>query len=332
MIDVREAPVGTPHPKAVCCWCHRALTVQDVYGYRCWGCPEHIARQAQYALHVTIKKQIRMFTVPLPSQCAIYESTARNILWGGRAGPGKSKGVRDWMYARAVRIEGYQGLLLRENWDQLDKHHLREMERDERSLPGAKFYKQDRKMTFGSGSTESVIDAGHMADDAAVTRYLGLEYHDICPDEASLYPLNAEGVPVLAELSTRARLHGRDRVTKQQVQPHFVPVTNPGGPSARWLRQMFIDHEPDYEMFPKLRPVYNESGVQIAGYRPEQWQYIEALLTGNPYIAEDYAETTLAVLSGVRYRQLAEGDWDAFSGQFFPEWQSSIHVAEAVVA
>lgn len=333
MIDVREAAVGTAHPSAVCCWCNGPLTVQEQYGYRCWGCPRHMDRQMTYALAQTDKsgKKVSVFSVPLPSQVAIHEAPARNILWGGRAGPGKSKGIRDWMYARAIRIEGYQGLLLRENWDQLDKHHLREMERDASVLRGAHFFKQDRKLTFGSGSKESVIDAGHMADDTAVTRYRGLEYHDICPDEASLYPLDSDGAPVLAELSTRARLFGRDRVTHQQWAPRFVPVTNPGGPTARWLREMFIDKAPNYDMFPHQRPVYNEAGEQVSGYRPEQWQYIEAFLTGNPYIAEDY-QSTLAVLSGVRYRQLAEGDWDAFSGQFFSTYSASVHVAEARIA
>ena len=50
---------------------------------------------------------------------------------------------------------------------------------------------------------------------------------------------------------------------------------------------MFIDHAPDYEKFPALRK----------GYRPEQWAYIPAKLSDNPYMRDDYAETDLAVLA-----------------------------------
>jgi hypothetical protein len=32
------------------------------------------------------------------------------------------------------------------------------------------------------------------------------------------------------------------------------------------------------------------------------------------------------VLSGVRYKQLAQGDWYAFAGAFFSEWDVSTHV------
>jgi hypothetical protein len=94
---------------------------------------------------------------------------------------------------------------------------------------------------------------------------------------------------------------------------------------------MFIDHLPDVEKFPNLRPTF-EGGVQVAGYREEQWLYIAASLQDNPYMREDYKETVLANLSEVRYKQLADGDWDAFVGQFFREWDESQHVCRAVIA
>jgi hypothetical protein len=164
----------------------------------------------------------------------------------------------------------------------------------------------DNTARFPNGS---YIDCGHMADDAAVSRYLGLEYNAIVPDEASRTPVDADGVTALAELSTRARkvslnIHG------QTIRPRFLPVSNPGGPSAPWLRDMFIDHKPDTEMYPQLATKYD----------PAQWQYIPAKLRDNPYQDPEYGDT-LASLSKVRYQQLAEGDWRVFVGQFFSEWQ-----------
>jgi hypothetical protein len=322
MIDLDLAPIGTPHATSTCCWCGAALVVGQVLNLRCWLCPIDWRRQANVAVTSQFKgKAPQCFHVPLPSQTAIEESTARNLLWGGHAGPGKSVGIRHWLYRRSMRVPGHEALLLRENWDQLDKTHLRQMER-EVPLLGGKFWKSDRKVSFGAGSDESIIDCGHMAEADAMSRYMGTDYGAIVPDEASLYPLNDDGVPMLAELSTRARKAYKDR-QGLRVEPRFIPVTNPGGPSAFWLLDMFIDHRPDCEKFPALQPVFNAAGEQTKGYRPEQWAFIPAKLQDNPYMRDDYRDTDLAVLSGTRYRQLADGDWRVFAGQFFSEWQET---------
>jgi hypothetical protein len=108
------------------------------------------------------------------------------------------------------------------------------------------------------------------------------------------------------------------------VPPKFVVPTNPGGPSAGYLCDMFVDHTPDYERYPRLRPVFDEQGVQTRGYRAEQWAYLPARLEDNPYMREDYRDTDLAGLSEVRYKQLAEGNWHTFAGAFFPEWAETM--------
>jgi phage terminase large subunit len=267
--------------------------------------------------------------VPLPSQVQIYEAAQGYLLWGGRAGPGKSVGARRWLYWRSMQIPGHEALLLRENWDQLKANHTVKMAQEVPQL-GGRWLEGDRLAVFGKGSDQSLIYCGHMAETDAVTRYLGIEYGAIVADEASLYPVDFDGVPVLVELSTRARKTSTDRDGKR-VEAVFVPVTNPGGPSAAWLRDMFIDHTPDFEKYPNLRPGY-EDGVQVSGYRPDQWVYIAASLQDNPYMREDYKATVLANLSGIRYKQLADGDWDAFVGQFFREWDESRHVRRAVLA
>jgi hypothetical protein len=171
-----------------------------------------------------------------------------------------------------------------------------------------------------------------MADLGALQRYIGIEYGAIAADEASLYPVDGDGVPVLAELSTRARKDYVDR-TGAVVPGLFLTVSNPGGPSAPWLMDLCIDHTPDFEKYPALRPVVDEqTGAQISGYRAEQWRYLPAPLDDNPYMRADYRETNLAVLSGTRYKQLAEADWRCFSGQFFRSWHTALHVAESRVA
>lgn len=333
MVDLREAPIATPHAKARCCWCASPLVVGQVLGLRAWLCPLDWTRQVAHALIVQAgsAKHAKLLgvargervclDVPLPSQILLEDLTAKNVLWGGQAGPGKSHGIRKWLYRRSLTTPTHEALLLRENWEQLEKTHIRKMQEEVPFLDG-EF--ANRTARFPNGS---VIDCGHMADAESVSRYLSTEYGAIVPEEASLYPTDTEGTTPLAELSTRARKEYRN-VQDRLVQPRFMPVTNPGGPSSTWLRQMFVDHEPDYEKFPKLRPVFDETGVQIKGYRRDQWVYAPAKVADNPYMRDDYEDTDLGVLTGIRFRQLAEGDWHVFSGQFFAQWQQDRHVRD----
>jgi hypothetical protein len=292
--------------------------VADVAGLRAWLCPRDYDRQIALAL-VTERKGVRTYhDIPLPSQCLLDTAPERYVLWGGQAGPGKSHGVRKFLYRRSLRVPGHEALLLRENWDQLDVTHLRKMEHEVPAL-GGRFFKSDRKAVFGKGSDEAIIDCGHMAEEGAVTRYLSTEYGAIVPDEASLYPVSPDGTTPLAELSTRARKVYTDR-QGNRVPPKFIPVTNPGGPSQDWLRQMFIRKEPDFELYPQLR----------SKYHPEEWAYLPARLDDNPYMDPAYADS-LAVLRGWRYQQMRLGDWDVFPGQFFEEWDPSVHVRDVAV-
>ena len=256
--------------------------------------------------------------VPLPSQAMFEECQVKNILWGGQAGPGKSHGVRWWLYKRSLIVPKHEALLTRENWEQLEKTHIRRMQ-EELPLLGAEMVGTEARFT-----NRSFIDCGHMADAKAVSRYLSTEYGTIVCDEASQTPVDSEGVTPLGELSTRARKVYRD-LNGASVRPRFLPVSNPGGPSAPWLCDMFIDHTPDFDLYPALRPVFNDDGEQVKGYQVDQWAYIPARLDDNPYQDPEY-EDTLSVLSAVRFEQLRHGDWHVFSGQFFREWSDRTHV------
>lgn len=316
-VDLQHDPVGTPHPSARCCWCQAALVVGVVVDLRCWLCPTCWPRQIAQALIVQPNASLRVcLNVPLPSQVLFEECPAKNILWGGQAGPGKSHGVRWWLYKRSLMIPDHKAVLLRENSKQLETTHLFDMKRELPKLDGKLV---DDVARFSNGAE---IHCGHMADEAAVQRYLGTEYGAIVGEEGSLYPVNSQGASTLSELRTRARKNYVD-INGQIVPPKFVVPSNPGGPSSPYLCDMFVDHQPDYERYPRLRPVFNELGVQIKGYRPEQWAYLPARLEDNPYLREDYRDSDLAGLSDVRYKQLAEGDWHAFHGAFFGEWSET---------
>ncbi len=344
-VDVGTGLIGAAHPVATCCWCQAHLVVAQVEQLRCWLCPNCYRRQTKYALRVaySAKEQkargltprpsgVYCWHVPLPSQVAIYELGSRGgvIVWGARKGPGKSLGCRRWLYWRSIMVPGHESLLLRENWDQLIDQHTRHMAYEVPQLSG-RWLEGDKRAVFGKGSDESVITCGHMSEASSITRYQGGNKGAIVCDEGSLYPSDQFGVSVLSELRSVARWVGTDR-DGATVHPVMAVPTNPGGPSADYLRMMAIDKAPDYEMFPRLRPVLDEAtGAVLEGYDPTRWVYLDAKIDDNPYLPPDYRQQNLTGLSEVKYRQFAEADWWSFQGMFFPEFRESTHVLEGVL-
>jgi hypothetical protein len=265
--------------------------------------------------------KISYWWVPLPPQVEVEEmahlrisrlpdkSDARphKILFGGAAGPGKSTGGRRLLLRRCLSVKNYECIILRESFPELQRSHIRRMDQEVEELRnhGANIDWAPSKFVCKFPDTGSILEFGHMEDENAVRKYLSTEYDGILADEAVKYPPMA-----LAELI------GRARTTKSQVLaaggPLFLVSTNPGGPSARLIRDLFIDHTPDLDKFPQLADLYF----------PDEWGYVPANIEDNPYLDANY-EADLAVNQSWRFRQLRYNDWDAISGQFFETFIST---------
>jgi hypothetical protein len=244
----------------------------------------------------------RLF-VPTPRQVDYLANPAKNRLFGGAAGPGKSTAARMGLYRRALAIPGFEALILRETFPELERTHLRRMASEAEWFTGASFVESKRLLRFPNGS---LIEAGHLEDEAAVRKYLSSEYDHIVADEGSqLKPM------ALLEISTRART-SKPAVLKAGGA-RFDVVSNPGGEAAGMLLDLFIDHQPDAEQFPML----------AAEYDATQWAYIPATLDDNPYLDPSYVNA-LRVLQPWRYEQLRHGNWRVFHGQFF-DWRDRDH-------
>lgn len=311
-----------PASKATCCWCGEYLRL---IGESYW-CPTLACntRQRESAIAVQVWSRerktyvLRYLYVPLPKQAEFDQRRERFVLFGGQAGPGKSHGVRWALYRRALRIPGFEALILRQTYPELEKTHLRRMAAEAALLQRYKvpveFKKTDKLLIFHhKNQADSIIECGHMEDASAVDKYLSTEYDAIVPDEAVKF----QPEPLL-ELSTRARTSKPDVLAMGGAK--FWPVTNPGGPSHAMLKDLFIDKSPDFSSMDAATKAIIERF-----YVPEEWAYVRASLDDNAYIDQEY-EKNLAVIamrSPHRYEQLRHGNWDVMEGQFFGEWAPS---------
>lgn len=265
----------------------------------------------QYAIVLKTGKTESYAYVPTSKGVDYEACPAKNRLLGGAASGAKSHILRQGMLKRALSIKGYEGLILRRTYGELEKSQLRKLAAEVPRLGGV-YYESKRLAEFPQ--TGALIEAGHLDDAAALSRWLSTEYDEISADEGSTFDPK-----MLLELSTRARTS--KLAVKKAGGARFNVGTNPGGPAWPVLMDLFVTHEPDWEMFP---------AAFKKKYRPEDWVYIKALLDDNPYRDEDY-EDTLARLSPQRYEQLRWGDEFITDGQFFGELRQSTHARTVAI-
>jgi hypothetical protein len=323
---------------AKCCWCQGPL-VQVVSDPGIWWCltqecfrkqlKDGISRQVTEWERIdgenVPKNRYERLHIPTPKQAMFASHPAKYRLYGGAAGGGKSVQGRRGMYKKACAIPGYEGLILRETFPELERTHLRRMAEEVLWFGGqAEFIESKRLMKFHhKNGPDALIECGHMDDEKALQKYLSTEYDEILADEGSRFDPQR-----LLELSTRARTGEQKVAVWQAGGPRFNVVSNPGGRAAQMLKDLFISHDCDPEKYPVLARINPKTGKPF--YQPHEWEYIPATLDDNPYLDESY-ETSLAVLQPWRYDQLRNGDWDVFAGQFFANFSNAKHTREVTI-
>lgn len=156
-----------------------------------------------------------------------------------------------------------------------------------------------------------LIQFGHIQNDDDMIQYQSDEYTLIIFDE-------------LTHFKERMYLYlfSRLRTTDPTIRCKIKAATNPGGIGHSWVKKRFIDG---------LEPmkIYREQKV-IAGV-PVEWSrtYIPASVFDNQYLMKNNPSyvMNLMQLPEVEKQALLYGNWDIFSGQFFPEFTDE-HVIE----
>ncbi len=223
------------------------------------------------------------------------------VLYGGAMAGGKSYFLR-WKLIRILLANHARGInnsvvgLFCEDYPALEDRHISKVKAEFPLWLGD--YKSSEhnfvlKPCWGNGTI-----AFRNLDDAS--KYQSAEFAAIAVDE--LTKITEEDFTMLR---TRLRWKGVDN-------PRFIGATNPGGKGHLWVKRLWID-----KVF-----LDNER-------ERDEFAYIQAKASDNPYIPESYRKT-LESLPLEKRRAYLEGDWDIFQGQYFNEWSKEKHVVETL--
>ncbi len=233
---------------------------------------------------------------PFAPQEEFFCAKARRIAYGGARGGGKSFAMRAKLVLLALRYAGIQILLLRRTFPELRENHINPLRR---WLYGIATYKDSTKeFVFSNGSR---IKLGYLSEESDALQYQGQAYEVVGMEEATQFTESQ-----YYAMTECCRLGGQ---LKEKFTPRMYFTCNPGGVGHAWVKRLFIDRD------------YRE------GESAEDYVFIPSTVYDNRYLISENPEyvRTLESLPPLRRRAMLDGDWDAYEGQYFTEFDRSRH-------
>lgn len=223
---------------------------------------------------------------PSPAHELFARHSAREVLYGGRAGVGKTAALLQ-ASLEYVHVPGYAACIVRRTYPQLSAADG-PMTRLQEWLAGtdAKWSEQKHRWTFPSGA---ILDFKHLQHEKNKYDLQGAAYQFFGFDELTQFSLSQ----YLYLAASRARRKLDDRVSPIPIR--IRSTSNPGGIGHEWVKARFVDagHEERPEWGREQRPK-----AYIPGRRED-----------NPVQDWDDYLTGLSEMDATSYAQLAEGKW-----------------------
>jgi hypothetical protein len=222
------------------------------------------------------------------------------LLYGGALGGGKSYFLRWYSVRRLIDLAG-QGvdrpvsMLACEDYPALKDRQLSKIPREFPPEMGAMHsdHKEYGRCYILAPYLGGGVICFRNLDDPS--KYQSAEFCLIAVDELTKNPFET-----FTHLRSRLRWPG---LTDRQCQ--FIGATNPGGVGHGWVKAFWMDHD-----FPP-------EWIAPTDYRP-MFAYVPSKATDNPHLDPNYWAMLQTLPEQLR-RAFAEGDWQIFVGQAFPE-------------
>ncbi len=249
------------------------------------------------------ERKISLDYQAFPKQREFHECDAKYRLFGGAAGPGKSKALLMEAIAQALEIPGSNTLLLRRTFPELESSLLLYFRRDVPREFYRSFNEAKHTVTWHNGSTTRF---GYLQSEHDIYQYQSGEYLFIGIDELTHFTLRQWQF-----------LTSRNRCPVRGSHPCMAGATNPGNIGHAWVKSLFIDKQP-------------AAGMEPGEYDPNDYAFIAARVSDNPIYASDlnYLKT-LEQLPDFYRRAFLDGDWTVFAGQYFTNFSPAQNVIRA---
>ncbi|MEC0139723.1 terminase family protein [Paenibacillus macerans] len=255
---------------------------------------------------------------PQPRQQLYHQTNdIDELLYGGAAGGGKSEATIWDALKYAMQYPGSRQIIFRRTFPDLQRSIIaRTIVAYPKEL--GKYNQSKHEWTFVNGS---VIELAYFDSDSHKANYAGAEYDVIRWEELTHFE---EGWYTFM----LSRLRG------STPYPRYVKsTTNPGSVGHAWVKKRFIDIGA-WEQVHKVQET-DDNGAPL--YHPDTGEpiisrriFIPAKVQDNPKLLEvdpNYI-VRLMQLPEQERKQLLDGDWDTFAGQYFSEFSRSLHVVE----
>jgi hypothetical protein len=242
---------------------------------------------------------------PTGRQQEFHDAREFDVLYGGAAGGGKTKGLVMEGLRACVKYPGLTVGAFRRSYPELEESLLTEIRAllgDLSEHYGARYDETKHDLRFPNGS---LIRFRHMGNLRDATKRQGGEYQLLLFDERTLTPPDAVDF-----LYTRLR-SGRADLPVLGVRSG----TNPGGIGHGRVKADYID-------------ATSHGKHIVTDERGRTRRFIQSRVSDNPHLNPEYAHDLAALPEAMR-RAFLEGDWDSFTGQVFTEWRHQLHVVPA---
>jgi phage terminase large subunit len=257
---------------------------------------------------------VRNWYTPFDQQRLFHKSRAKYRLFGGAAGPGKSKALLAEAIGQALEVAGSDTLLLRRTFPELESSLLTYFRRDVPRDLYRSYNEAKHVVTWNNGSTTRF---GYCRNENDVYQYQGAEFLFIGIDELTHFTLKQwQFLTSRNRCAVPEYTFGKARGKK--VVPSMAGATNPGNIGHAWVKALWVD---------KVAPAGFERPEL---YDASEYEFVRARIEDNPIYANDVNyKKTLAALPDRLRRAFLEGDWTVLEGQYFDLFEVGRHTARA---
>jgi hypothetical protein len=235
-------------------------------------------------------------------QTAFLQSTARECLYGGAAGGGKTDALMLLPFYRKDNGK-HRSIMFRRTRPQLQEVIDRQQAIYPLVEPGIRWQEEKSRWIWPSGA---ITQMGFMEHEQDRLKFKTFEYDMVLFDELTSF---SEKMYLF--------LFSRNRTKDLSLPPIMRGGTNPGDLGHQWVFDRFISNREPYLVYEEAIDARDVKGIDGLEGLSTTLQFIPAKLADNPKMPDRQSYVAGLKIMGEEGEAYLAGDWNTFSGQMF---------------